>query len=212
MLQNTILKLTHDGYMPTSGSFSLAKINASNKTCSSRYSTDEALQKRYKSKFLHCREEYGNVFREKCYSILYAQPKYLHNNISNYINYIEKELKIPTKDQTLFYFTDNNETLAIKVSKFWVDGPSSALRRQIFTLFLRQGVNYSSNSGESLNTSLNSYSDAIRPLLDLFLEGYVNFSESCLIDLREDMCYGIVSQFNYLDREGILEEPMIFKP
>ena len=91
-------------------------------------------------------------------------------------------------------------------------GRSSALRRQMFTIFLRQGVYFAIDDKFCFNSCLKEYNNSITSCINLFLEGYTEFCDGCLKQLQDDMHEGICYQFDDMEKYEILEEKTMFKP
>lgn len=181
-------------YKDGPGHFALAKINRLKGTVTSRITSDEDLAEHYhNTTWFGCREEGHRVWTEKCHSIIFCHEGEQAELISEFINKIERILKIPAKEQTILFSTDRTTMSAVKSSDFWVSCP---MRRQIFSILLRAGRNHVIGDEVGTALSITKYTQLTKNAIELFLQGYNKFTKSCLDDLVEDFHCGFIHQFS----------------
>lgn len=114
-----------------------------------------------------CRVEFAEHFQRDINLIGFYKENININLVNKFIELVENKLKIKTP--TIFYQL-NRDTIIIKVSPFWM---KSALKRSVFTLFLRCGAVYYK---KGFWNAINDYnlSRTVKPAIKRFLKGYTS--------------------------------------
>ncbi len=123
-----------------------------------------------------CREEIAQYFDEEQNWFGLSKTHVDIKQLNNFWKEIEAKLGIK-KDFTWFYRTDlSNNCIVIRVSPFWMD---SNLKRGMFTLLLRMGAVYYTETGDfdkDLNNAIKKYDLAryIKDVIKRFLDNHTN--------------------------------------
>lgn len=136
-----------------------------------------------------CRELFDNYFTFHTKQIGYVRGTINVENLNNFFAFIETKLKL--KDKTIFYKT-NRPAVIVSVSNFW---RGHRARRQLFTLFVRAGINYyKSDFWETIRSY--DLTSNIESLIFHFLKGNTKIKKGYSGD-------GIVDTFNDADMTRI---------
>ncbi len=226
----TLIYTENSKYQAGNRQIALAWIDSKNGTAESRESENEDYKKY--GTFRNCLEEVGRFFEEDCKSIVYCVTKEQLVLVRKFIELVETKLKINIKEKSLIFETNSANIAAIRVSPFWMDCP---LKRRVFLIFLRAGLYYkdtykddvinqtitayyeskygdylSSSAGEAGKEKITNTIKNVTKGLEIFLDGYTEFSEDCLTVLANNFHTGFVNQFKEKLPEQI-KDIMLFK-
>jgi len=104
----------------------------------------------HNAEFDHCREVFANRFKSNTHFIIFTRRNINIDLINKFFEGIEDKLNV--KRPTIFHKLRNKGAVLIELSPFWKE---NALRRGIFTLFLRCAACY--YDGEDIYKSLVKY-------------------------------------------------------
>jgi hypothetical protein len=142
-----------------------------------------------------CRVEFASDFQRGKNWIGFQILNLKIDLLNEFFQNIEKKLNI--KNPTVFYYSNEN-VVVINVSSFWM---KTALKRSVFTLFLRCGAMY--YNGNFLN-AINSYdlTYKVKSALERFLDGHT-FTRLRKID-NDGYPAGFVTLFEYMSEKQLV--------
>lgn len=191
-------------YPLENGFFALGLIDRKKQLAENRWTDDEKLQNRYGTLARKCREEFANLFQEDCKSIVYCHAQDKYESLSAFINLVEAQLNIPDKQKTQVFSTQINTISAIRVSPFWLN---CSMRRQLFTMIIRAGaIHYKKD--QSIIDTFKQYALGKTSIegIELFLNGYYNFTDESRNILAGDMHKGAAFQFQNKSKEELIDK------
>jgi len=200
--------------LPSGFKLSLGLIDKKEKTAESRLSEDENLANKY-GYFRACLEEANRCFtRPEDKSMIFHGHPNRSINIRNLISYFEDKLNLKIKSQV---FATNIETItAIRISPFWMD---CRLKKTLLFILIRAGQEFKVNvpAGTLEHVAFASllgsqdYLPKLKNMIELFLDGYTKFNQTCLDILDSDFHKGIVFQFQDKSKDEILAGNLLIK-
>ncbi len=130
--------------------------------------------------WIRCREQFANYFNKNTVGIFFAVYQL---DVIDFVLKFEKILMLNCEkfEHTKFAKTNRNYAIYIEPSKFWTE---CEIRRSLFTIVLRAGLNYSSKT-DNFEDSLKrcDYSSKTWSAVKRFLFGFVHF-------IPDDLAFG----------------------
>ena len=123
--------------------------------------------------WIKCREQFAAKFSYDVAGIYFVHKKGQGESVAAFILQAEKVLGIHYKKTSVFSETNKDNVIWVSVSSFWKE---CELRRSLFTILLRAGINYSieeNNFSKALFS--NSYVKQTETAVKRFFFGFVNF-------------------------------------
>ena len=126
-----------------------------------------------KISWVKCREQFAAKFSHNVDGIYFVHKKGQGESVAAFILQAEKVLGIHYKKRSIFSKTNKDSVIWVSVSFFWKE---CELRRSLFTILLRAGINYSIEENDFSKTLFsNSYVKQTEMAIKRFFFGFVNF-------------------------------------
>jgi len=132
-----------------------------------------------KGYWLDCREDFDRAWRQSKSTIFFfkdddEQNKRRHGKsarVAAFINEVETRLKVRPRTQ-FFAFKNTRNVTGIQFSNWWKENHA---RRQLFTILLRCGINFTGkNFQNALFSDEEEYMKGTREAVERFFEGYTH--------------------------------------
>jgi len=121
-----------------------------------------------------CRENFSKKFNEKSLGLFFSYAGNQDESLSSFIEKTEDILinaALQNLNKSRFFKTNFNFAIWIEPSSFWMFCP---MRRSLFTMLLRCGLNYNFNNYEEALYSI-QYSKITKLAIQRFLYGFTDF-------------------------------------
>lgn len=143
--------------------------------------------------WVKCREQFANYFTSRVLGFYFSHKHDCADNVAQFISKTEEIIGI--KDCATYAKTNRNWVLWIEPNAFWT---SCAMRRSLFTILLRCGLNYKSNE-DNYEESLYSegYIKETKEAVMRFLFGFTKYVPDNSLNVPR----GWVSAFKNADRD-----------
>jgi hypothetical protein len=149
-----------------SGSFSNFSLNKQKKILNIPY------RSYYDSSWYGCREEFmrGVLYRPTGIKFLFTHAPNKRQNIIDFIERVEGQLKVPKEDCLIIFPTEANNVSGVIMSKWWA---ATQARKQMLTILVRVGSNYKKEE-DNFNSTLDShlYLRNTKSATQRFFDGY----------------------------------------
>jgi len=118
-----------------------------------------------------CRESFGYSFNKNTRFVGFNKTGIDIEKIDKFFRNREIKLNIPEEERIVIYNTNVVNCIILEISPFWA---SSAVRRGMFTLFLRAAAVYYANANDNFVAALEAYDLArqVIPAILHFMDGY----------------------------------------
>jgi hypothetical protein len=126
-----------------------------------------------KISWIKCREQFAAKFSPGVDGIYFVHKKGKGESVAAFVLQAEKVLGVHCKKRSIFSETNKDGVIWVSVSCFWKE---CELRRSLFTILLRAGMNYSIEKNNFSKTLFsNSYVKQTEVAIKRFFFGFVNF-------------------------------------
>ena len=126
-----------------------------------------------KISWVKCREQFAAKFSHSVDGIYFVHKKGKGESVAAFILQAEKVLGIHYKERSIFSKTNKDNVIWVSVSCFWKE---CELRRSLFTILLRAGMDYSIEENNFSKTLFsNLYVKQTEVAIKRFFFGFVNF-------------------------------------
>lgn len=120
------------------------------------------------SKWYTCREDFHGENHKRTRRILFTCGEHNAHNVADFINRIERILKIPRDQRTFFAATGRSKIVWMQVSAWWY---RYSIRRSLFTILLRAGKHYTGENFDEI-VSEATYLNNTQNAFTRFLQGF----------------------------------------
>jgi len=144
----------------------------------------------------NCRVEFSWSFREQHKRIGFSRPNLDINLFNEFFEKIENKLNLKIK--SVFYKTDKEDTIIIKLAPFWLQNDT---RRSLLTLLMRCVSIYKGNLDETLENDV--LAQHVLLAINYFLNG---FTVPTYGDMNKKDCqgyFGFVTQFKNVSEKQL---------
>ena len=148
-----------------------------------------------KISWVKCREQFAPKFSSDTDGIYFVHEKDKGEFVAAFILQAEKVLGIHCKKRSIFSKTNRGSVIWVSVSPFWKE---CELRRSLFTILLRAGMNYSIEENNFSKTLFsNLYVKQTEVAIKRFFFGFVNFRRQMVMGMPQpgSYCRGWVNTF-----------------